>query len=120
MKGMSVWVGVGNVGSVDEMRQTNDGKNILNFSVAVNRKHKGEDHTTWFRCVATGKTAEFVSQYVQKGTPVSVSGDLSLVEYAAKDGTKKSYLEVFTNNVVSLKAKEAEEVQGTVVKDSPF
>lgn len=49
---------------------------ITRFTVAVNRrgKDKGAD---FFRCVAFGKTADFISKYFVKGQRIILSGELN-------------------------------------------
>lgn len=78
---------VGNVAN-PEKKQVN-GKSVLNFSVAVNTKHKGEEKVTWYRCAVWEKAADALSPYVHKGDKIAVSGELDVRTY---DG--KTYLEI--------------------------
>jgi single-strand DNA-binding protein len=56
----------------------------VGFSIPVS---KGKDQpTTWVRVTAWGKTAEFVSQYVKKGSLVTCSGSIELREYESAKG----------------------------------
>ena len=52
-----------------ELRSTSGGKNVTEFSLAVD---KGNDQAAFFDVVAWEKTAELVSQYTQKGSKVLV------------------------------------------------
>lgn len=94
---------VGNLGQAAELRHSNDGNPILNFSIASNmRVKKGAewvDATTWVRCVIFGKRAESLAKVLDKGSSVVARGTLSLSEYEARDGTKKSSLELRADDV---------------------
>jgi single-strand DNA-binding protein len=63
---------IGNCGRDPEMRYTNEGIGVCNFSVAVNKRRKnantGEytDVTTWFKVSAWRNLAETCSQLLQK------------------------------------------------------
>lgn len=72
------------------------------FSIPVS---KGKDKpTTWVRVTAWGKTAEFVSQYVKKGSLVSCAGELELREFEGKQGKQQS-LELNAHTVQSFKTE---------------
>ena len=51
------------------------GMAIGRFTVAVNRQFK-KDETDFINCVAWGKTAETISQYMTKGRQIAVSGSI--------------------------------------------
>lgn len=99
---------VGNLGRDPETREVGQ-TSVCSFSVATTeRKGKGEDreeHTTWFRVNAWGKTAEVCQQYLAKGNLVYVQGSLSEREYTDKDGNKRHSLEVNATSVQFLTPK---------------
>ena len=71
----------GNLGRDPEMRYTQDGTPVTNFSVATNRRWTNPDgsqgeETIWFRVSAWRRLAEICNQYLQKGRPVLVEGRL--------------------------------------------
>ena len=66
----------GNVGSDAVLNKTKDGTDVLSFSVACNRKRKGEDETMWVRCSMYGHRARPLADYIVKGAKVGVSGRL--------------------------------------------
>ena len=75
-----------------ELRRTQGGDAILNFSVGVN---EGRDKpSTYFSCSLFGKRGEALEQYLRKGTKVTVIGDFSTREH---DG--KTYLQVRADQV---------------------
>ena len=72
---------VGNLGQDPEMRYTQDGTPVTNFSVATNRKWTNADgsrgeETIWFRVSAWKRLAETCNEYLQKGRQVLIEGQL--------------------------------------------
>jgi len=85
-----------------EMRTTTSGKNVTDFSIAVNKRTKPQDGSPdadFFRCIAWDKTAEFLSNYAGKGRLVAVEGRLQSRKYTASDGTNREVVEVVADNV---------------------
>lgn len=87
----------GNVGNVKELRITNSGKAMLNFSVASTEKKDGP--TTWVDVVCFDEQAETCSQSLQKGQRVVVSGRMGLETYQKKAGTQGTSLRLVANEV---------------------
>ncbi len=83
----------GNIGKDAETRQAGQ-DSVTSFSVASNRKVKGEDTTTWVRVSCWGKRGESLCKHLVKGTRVTVVGELSTREH---DG--KTYLECRMNEL---------------------
>lgn len=94
---------IGNVGS-SELKFTNDGTAVLEFSVASNSRHKTKDGykdvATWVRCSMFGKRAETLAQHIVKGTSVAARGALSMREYEKKEGGKGVSLECRVDDVM--------------------
>ncbi len=84
----------GRLGKSAELRRTQGGDPVLSFSVAVDDGFGQDKKTLWFDCSIWGKRAEKLEQYLVKGTPVAVSGDLSTREHNGK-----TYLTVRVNEV---------------------
>lgn len=74
----------GNIGKIDT-KFTDTGKQVTEFSIAVNSKEKGEKVTEWFKCVAWEKTAEIISQFATVGSKMLVSGSPKLETWNSKD-----------------------------------
>lgn len=70
------------------------GKANCRFTIAVNREYK-KDETDFINCVAWGKTAETMSQYLFKGSKVAIEGHIQTGSYTNKEGHK-----VYTTDVV--------------------
>ncbi|MBN2780492.1 MAG: single-stranded DNA-binding protein [Candidatus Marinimicrobia bacterium] len=72
---------VGRLGQNPEQRATPGGTSVTNFSLATNETYKAQngeytDNTEWHRCVAFGKTAEYIGNFFTKGRLVYVDGRL--------------------------------------------
>jgi single-strand DNA-binding protein len=90
---------IGNVGREPELRYTQSGVAVCDFSVAVSRKWDGGEETTWFRVSAWRGLAETVSQYVTKGMQVMVTGRVSASAYVGKDGEARASLELTAQDI---------------------
>ena len=96
-----------------ELRTTGGGKNVTEFSLAVD---KGNDEASFFDVVAWEKTAELVSQYTSKGSKVLVQGRLDQQSWE-KDGQKRSKVVVIANDVTFLDSK-SESTQNSGGRDT--
>lgn len=76
-----------------EVRYTNNQTAIVRFTLAVNRMKK-DDPADFISCIAFGKTAELIGNYMSKGSQMGVQGRIQTGSYE-KDGQK-----VFTTDVV--------------------
>jgi single-strand DNA-binding protein len=83
----------GNLTRDAELRSTNTGKQVANFTVAIN---EGKDKTEFVNCVAWEKTGELISQYCKKGDKLTCSGKISTRTWE-KDGEKKYATEMIVN-----------------------
>lgn len=119
----------GNLGRDPELRATKTGMQVLSFSVCVNArvKRNGEwaDKANWVDVTLYGNRAESLSRYLAKGTYVTVSGRLDQRTWEAKDGTKRSKLEVICDEIDFTGGKreqgqEPAEDAGLYDEDIPF
>lgn len=76
--------------------------NVCGFSVAVDDRQGREKSTIFFECSLWGKRGDALAPFLTKGTPVTVSGDLSRREY---DG--QTYLGVRVDQVTLQGGKKA-------------
>jgi single-strand DNA-binding protein len=86
--GTNTWHGIGNLTADPEVRYTESGKAVTNFSIAINngRSRDGEElPPTYIDVVAWEKLAELVGEYLRKGKKVFVSGPIQIDKYE-KDG----------------------------------
>ena len=88
----------GRLCAVPELKHTESGKAVTNFTLAVDRDHN-RDETDFIDVVAWNGTAEFVSKYFRKGSMCIVSGRLQMRKYEAKDGTNRTAYEIVADSV---------------------
>ncbi len=82
---------------------------VARYSIAVDRRFKreGEPDADFFNIVSFGKQAEFIEQYIRKGTKVVVQGELRNNNYTNKDGQKVYSIEINANSVEFAESKSA-------------
>ena len=80
-----------------ELRTLPTGSITTDFTIAVDRRKK-DAGADFIQCVAWGKTAEMLNQYVHKGEKVGVVGRLQVREYV-KDGNKRYVTEVVAEEI---------------------
>ena len=91
---------VGNLGRDPEVRYTQSGTPVANFTMATtdrwNDQSSGEkkERTEWHRVVVWGKQAEIAGEYLRKGRQVYVEGSLQTREWTDRDGNKRYTTEV--------------------------
>jgi single-strand DNA-binding protein len=86
----------------------------MGFTIPVSKDK--DSPTTWVRVTAWGKTAEYVGQYLKKGSLVSATGTIELREYESK-GTKGSSLEMNAFNVTQFRTEAPAEQPKAIVED---
>jgi single-strand DNA-binding protein len=92
---------VGNLGKDPEIRTSQSGQKIANFSIATseswNDKMSGErkERTEWHRIVVFNeRIADVVEKYVKKGRKVYVEGSLQTRKWTDQSGQEKYTTEV--------------------------
>ncbi|MCU0498809.1 MAG: single-stranded DNA-binding protein [Anaerolineae bacterium] len=101
---------VGNVGRDPELRYTQSGIAVCDFSVAVNKNvGSGADkrkETTWFRVTCWRQLAELVNQYVKSGQQIMVIGEVKSSAYLDKAGQPAATLELTANDIRFLSRRD--------------
>lgn len=95
---------VGNLGKDPEVRFTQNGRAVANFSVATSEVWTGQDgnrqeRTEWHNVVVWGKQAESCGQYLAKGRQVFVQGNIRTRSYEDKTGNTRYVTEVVAQRV---------------------
>ena len=113
MASLNRFEGIGNLGKDPEIRYTNDGQAIANFSIACSEswkdKQTGEkkERTEWVNIVSFGKLAEIIGEYLHKGSKVFVSGKMKTDKYE-KDGQVKYSTKIVANEMIMLDSKPSQ------------
>jgi len=94
---------LGNLTRDPELRFTGGGTPVCQFSLAINRRVKKDDQweeeVSFFEIVVFGKIAENCAEYLSKGRPVLVEGELVQRRWEAQDGQKRSKIEIVASTV---------------------
>lgn len=84
-----------------DVRYTQTGKCVANFSLAVNKK----DNVNFFNIVVWEKLAEICANNLGKGSKVLIDGELSSRSYEDSSGSKRNVTEVVAYNVEFMGSK---------------
>lgn len=97
----------GNLTRDPDLRTTQEGKAVCNFTLAVN-KRTAADHpeADFFRVTVWGATAENCAKYLSKGRKAGVVGTVHLDHYQMQDGTIRYSLAVNASEVEFLSARQ--------------
>lgn len=81
------------------IKATQSGMTIARFTLAVNRLNKkGQNpEADFINCVAFGKAADVIGNYVYKGQRLLVEGRIQTGSYTSKNGEKKYTTEISVN-----------------------
>jgi single-strand DNA-binding protein len=92
-----------------DLRYTQSGLAVGRFSVAIDRPKKdGQDNGADFpNCVAYGKTAENLANYVHRGEMVGVTGCIRTGSYTGKDGRKVYTTDISVASVQFLNSRSS-------------
>ena len=92
---------IGNITADPELKTTNTGLAVCNFSLAVNRKFakQGEQSVDYINICTWRASAEFVGKYAKKGNSLLVCGSLQTRNYTNAQGQKVYVTEVVADEV---------------------
>ncbi len=100
-RGVNKVILLGNLGKDPEVRYTQSGSAVANFSLATTERRKqGEewvDHTEWHNIVVFGRRAELCGEYLQKGSQVFIEGRIQTRKWEDRDGNTR-----YTTEIVGL------------------
>ena len=101
---------IGNLGRDPELRYTQGGSAVANFTVATNERWRDKDgnnqeRTEWHRIVVWNKAADIVKQHVKKGDALYVEGKISTNSWDDKEGNKHYSTEIVCDNFLFLSPK---------------
>ena len=105
MAGINKAILIGNLGRDPELRYTQSGQAVANFTLATSEswtdKASGQkqERTEWHRIVAWGRTGELCAQYLSKGRTVYIEGRIQTREWEDKEGQKRWTTEVNAQTV---------------------
>lgn len=102
-RGVNKVILIGNLGRDPELRYTQGGTAVANFSLATTERVKKEgewtDHTEWHNIVVFGKIAESCSSYLTKGSSAYVEGRIQTRKWQDRDGNDRYTTEILANTI---------------------
>ena len=121
----------GNVGATPEVRTTQGGTKITNFSLATSRPKRDSDgktmkdgegrrveDTEWHRITCFNGVGKTVAQYVEKGQKVMVRGRIHYTRWTDDQNIERYGVEIIADEVTFLSyGKNRQERQGAAQDD---
>lgn len=111
---MNRFIGVGRLVSDPQTAATQNGNEYAKFTIASNRVYVSGDQkreeVSFLDCVAWGKLAGVIGEYVRKGSQIVIEGRLKQERWE-KDGQKRSKIVVVVESLQFLQ-KKGEEAGG--------
>jgi single-strand DNA-binding protein len=98
-----------------ELRTTPTGRNVCQFSIAVNRTYtaaSGEREADFINCVVWDKQAENLAKYQKKGNQIAVDGRIQTRNYDDNNGRRVYVTEVLVNSISFLDSRGASSAIG--------
>ena len=100
----------GNLVRDPDTRILENGTHLAKMSIANNQRYRDrsgewQEKTCYVDIVAWRKTAELVSEFCRKGSPVLVEGELVYNSWEDRDGQKKSRIEVNARRIQFLEKR---------------
>ena len=94
----------GNLTRDPEIRYSQSGMAVCTLGLAVNRRRKLQDgsyaeEVDFINVTAFGKTAENANQYLGKGSPIFVEGQLRYESWDTPEGERRSAIKVIADRV---------------------
>ena len=107
MAGVNKVILVGHLGRDPELRYTQNGQAVANFSLATTESYakrdgEREDRTEWHRIVAWGRLAEICAEYLSKGRQVYIEGRIQTREWEDREGEKRRTTEIVAREMQML------------------
>jgi len=107
MSGVNKVILLGNLGKDPEVRYTDNGVPVANFTLATTEKYKnkqGENvsQTEWHNVVLWRGLAEIAERWLRKGSKVYIEGKIKTRKWEDKDGNTRYNVEILGDNMTML------------------
>ena len=107
---------IGNLGNDPEIRTTNGGNKVAQFSLATSRQWNSasgekQEKTEWHKCVAWNQgqrgtgLADIIERYVRKGDKLYVEGRVEYRQYEDKEKQTRYVTEINVREIILLSPK---------------
>lgn len=113
---------IGNLTNDPQLRTTASGINVCSFTVAVNKRQKGDSNAAeFFRVSAWRQLGDNCQKFLAKGRKVAVVGEVSVSTYTTQNGETRANLEVNAQDVEFLTPRmEQAEADNRAENNVPF
>jgi single-strand DNA-binding protein len=107
MAGVNKAILVGNLGRDPEMRTTQSGTQVANFTIATSEQYtdqsgQRQEKTEWHRIVTFGRLAEICGQYLHKGKQVYIEGRIQTRQWEDQNGQTRYTTEIVAREMQML------------------
>lgn len=112
----------GHLTAAPDLKTTNSGKSVTDFTIAVDRFVNGEKQADFIRCTVWGKQAENLCKYKKQGDKIGVVGVLRVEKYTDVRGNGKFKTYVSVDEIEYLSSKPASDAVDDIAEDDdlPF
>lgn len=114
-KGINKVILVGNVGKDPEIKAMQNGGAVANLAIATSESWKDkntgqkQERTEWHNCVAFGKSAEIIAEYVSKGSKLYAEGSLRTRKWQDKEGNDRYSTEIMISDFQMLDSRSEQQ-----------
>ena len=121
---MNKFFGIGRLTAKPKIKYTTPNNAVASFTLATNRikRQDGTQEADFINCRVWNKQAENLCKYQDKGSLISIEGQLRVDSYLDNQGAKKYTTYVLVNNIEYLQSKNKNEQIESVEEDTrnPF
>lgn len=106
---LNQFVGVGRLVAEPSVKETEDGKQVSNITIAVPRSYKnenGEYDTDFVDVVLWNGIAENTAEYCHKGDIIGVKGRIQTSNYETEDGEKRKSTQIVAEKITFLSSSK--------------
>ena len=101
---------LGNIGKTPELKYFQNGTPFIQISLATTEKYKNQndewiENTSWHSIHISGRSAEVIATYMDKGDKLFVKGKIKQKQYTDAKGVKHSTYEVQANQAIMVSSK---------------
>ena len=116
---------IGRLGRDPELRYTQGGTAVANFSIACDESYKDKSgerqkRTEWVNLVLWGKTAELAQQYLHKGDLSYFEGRLQTRKWKDKEQNDRQTTEVVVSQMTFLQTKRSDNAAPDTTSGADF
>ena len=114
---MNNFWGVGRLVAQPEIKESENGKKYMNFTVAVQRSYKNADgvyETDFLDVVSFGPVAETTAEYCQKGDMIGIKGRVETSVYENEAGEKRKNVQIVADRITFLSSSKNKETESEI------